>query len=94
MATFFMFGKYSSDALKGVSAERTRKTAEIFKKLGGELKSIHALLGDRDLVIIAEFPGVSQVMKASVILHKMTGISFVSSPAVTVEEFDKIMAEL
>ena len=31
MATFFMFGKYSSEALKGISAERTEKAMEIFK---------------------------------------------------------------
>ena len=52
MSTFFMFGKYSSEALKGISPKRTDKTLKLFKKLGGEVKSIYALLGKKDLVLI------------------------------------------
>ncbi len=37
MATFFMFGKYSSEALKDMSAERTDKAVSLIKKFGGEL---------------------------------------------------------
>jgi hypothetical protein len=33
-------------------------------------------------------------MQASAALSKLTGISFTTSPAVTVEEFDKLMAEV
>jgi len=91
MATFFMFGKYSSEALKGMSAERTDKAMGLIKKFGGEVKSMYALLGEQDLVLIADFPGIEGVMKASVALNRLTGISFTTSPAVTVKEFDKIM---
>lgn len=94
MATFFMFGRYSSEALKEISPKRTDKVAKLFKKLGGEVKSMYALLGEKDLVFIVDLPGMEQVMKASVALGKMTGISFTSVPAVTVEEFDKWMAEV
>jgi uncharacterized protein with GYD domain len=94
MATFFMFGKYSPEAVKGLSAERTGKSSSLIKKFRGEVKSIYALLGAQDLVIIADFPGVEQAMKASVALSKMTGIAFTTSPAVAVEDFDKMMAEI
>jgi len=94
MGTFFMFGKYSSEALKGMSAKRTGEANTLIKKLGGEVISIYALIGEHDLVLIVNFPGIEQVMKASVALSKLTGVSFTSSPAVTVEEFDKITAEL
>ncbi len=94
MATFFMFGKYSAEGLKGISAERTDKALDLVKKFGGELKSMHSLLGEIDLVFIVDFPSVEQVMKASVALAKLTGISFSTAPAVTVEEFDKMMAEI
>jgi hypothetical protein len=33
-------------------------------------------------------------MKVSVALHKLTGISFSTSPAVQVEEFDRMMREV
>ena len=94
MATFFMFGKYSSAALKEMSAERTDKAVSLLKKFGGEVNSMYALLGEYDLVLIVDFPGVEQAMKASVALTKMTGVSFTSLPAMPVEDFDKMITEI
>lgn len=94
MMTFFMFGEYSSEALKGISAERTKKVAELINEFGGKVKSIYALLGEKDLVLIVTLPGIQEAMKTSVALNKLTGISFRTSPAVTVEEFDKIMSDI
>jgi len=93
MATFFMFGRYSSDAMRGMSAERTDKAKALVKALGGEVMSGYALLGEQDLVLIVDFPGIEQAMKASIGLSKLTGISFTTSPAVSVEEFDKMIEE-
>jgi len=94
MATFFMLGKYSAEAVKGISAERTEQAAREIQKFGGEVRSIYALLGEHDLALIADFPGIEQAMKASVALGRMTGVSFTTSPAVSVEEFDRMMAEI
>ena len=92
MATFFMFGKYSPEALKKISAKRTNEVMKLVEQAGGKVKSIYALLGKVDLVIVVEMPGVEQVMKVSVTLAAKTGISFVCSPAVPVETFDRLMA--
>lgn len=89
-----MFGKYSAEALKGVSSSRTKKALALIKSFKGKVVSMYALLGDKDLIFIAEFPGVKEAMKASAALHKLTGISFATSAAVPVEEFDELMAEL
>lgn len=94
MTTFFMFGKYSSEALKQMSAERTDKAVSLIKKFGGEVISMYALLGDQDLILIVDFPEMEQAMKASVALTKMTGVSFTTLPAVAVEDFDKMMTEI
>jgi len=94
MTTFLMFGKYSSEALKGMSAGRTDKVLKLVKKFGGEVKSMYALLGEVDLVFILTFPDVEKAMQASVALTKLTGISFTTLPAVTVEEFDKLIANV
>ena len=92
MQTFFMFGKYqSAESVKGISAQRTQKVGEVVKKLGGRVQSMHALLGCQDLIFIVELPDTAKAMKASVELAKTTGIGFTTSPAVTVEEFDKIV---
>ena len=94
MATYLMFGSYSPDSMKAVSAERTDKAIALIKKHGGELKSGYALLGEHDLVLIVDFPDTGQVIKASVALTKLLGILFSTSPAVTVADFDKMMKEV
>tara|TARA_Y100000031_G_scaffold113622_1_gene125531 strand:+ start:706 stop:975 length:270 start_codon:yes stop_codon:yes gene_type:complete len=87
-----MFGNYSSESAKKIAGERTKKTVNLIKKLGGKINSMYALLGEHDLVFIVDFPDTDAVMKASIALNKLTGISFSTSPAVTVEHFDKIIA--
>jgi uncharacterized protein with GYD domain len=94
MATFFMFGSYTMEGVKQMSTERTQKIIDVIEKFGGKMNSMHALLGQNDLVFIADLPGNDAAMKASVALAQMTGIAFSTSPAVTVEEFDKLTADI
>ena len=94
MATFFIFGKYLSDSIREMSAERTAKAVELLKKYRGEVKSMYALLGEHDVVLIVDFPGIEEAIKGSVALSKLTGISFTTSPALSVDEFDKIITEV
>jgi len=94
MATFFLFGKYSDESLKKISGKRTVAIANLIKKFDGKVEGMYALLGETDLIFITIFPGIEQAMKASVGMSKLTGISFKTYPAVTVEEFDKIMAKV
>jgi uncharacterized protein with GYD domain len=91
MATYLMFGKYSADSIKGISAERTGKANAVLQKYGGEMKAGYALLGEHDLVLIVDLPDTEQAVKASVALSKLTGIGFSTSPAVSVADFDKLM---
>ena len=90
MATFIMLGKYSAESAKGIAPERTGKIVEQIKKVGGESKSMYVLLGEYDLLFIVDFPDIREAMRASVALNRLTGISFTTSPAITVEEFDKL----
>ena len=92
MATYFMFGKYSLEGMKGISAGRTSKTLALIKKYGGEFKAGYALLGDVDLVLIVDMPDTGQAMKTSAALGKLLGVAFSTAPAVAVEEFDKLMS--
>lgn len=93
MPIFIMFGKYSSEALKGISPERTDKAVEVIKKNGGKVISMYAVLGEHDLVLTLDFPDSEKALAASVALNKLTGISFTTSPVVEVEKFDKLIAE-
>jgi uncharacterized protein with GYD domain len=91
MATYLMFGKYSIDALAKISAARTKSANAMIGDCGGVLKAAYALLGETDLVLVVEFPSTEKAMKASVSLAKQLGIAFKTEPAVSVEEFDKLI---
>ena len=94
MATFFMFGSYSPKSIGKISAKRTEDTEALIEKFGGKLESAYAILGEKDLVLIVDYPDTPTAMKASVALSKLLGIGFSTSPAVTVEAFDQLTADL
>jgi uncharacterized protein with GYD domain len=91
MATFLMFGKYSADSIKDISAERTTKANKLIADNGGSVKSGYALLGETDLVLVVDFPSVADAMKTSVGLSRLLGIGFSTAPAVSMEEFDQLV---
>ncbi|MFQ6675933.1 MAG: GYD domain-containing protein [Fidelibacterota bacterium] len=93
-STYFMLGTYSREAIEGISSQRTTEANEQIAKHGGNVLSVHALLGGPDLVIMAEFPGTEEAMKASLSLTRLTGISFSTHPAVSVDTFDRLASEL
>ena len=55
---------------------------------------MYVLIGEYDLAFIVDFPSEKEVIKASIALNRMTGIAFCTSPAITVEEFDRMIAEI
>lgn len=91
MAKFLMLGKYSLEGIKGITAERTNKVIGVIEQSRGKVNSMYALLGIYDLAFVVDFPGIQEAMKTSVALAKLTGISFTTFPAITVEEFDKLV---
>ncbi len=93
MATFALLGKYSADALTGISADRTKKAVEAIEKLGGQVHTMLAMLGPYDLLLIVDLPDHKQAMKASLALTRLTSISFTTCAAVPVDEFDQLASE-
>jgi len=66
------------------------KSTAIIEEYGGRIQAIYALLGGADVLAIIDFPGMNEAMKASIELTKLLGIAFSTSPAMTVDEFDKL----
>lgn len=91
MPTYVMFGKYSLEAIKAISVKRSDKAIALIKENGGEVKEVYALLGYTDLLVILDLPDTEHAMKTSLALSKLLGISFSTMPAVSVEQFDKLM---
>lgn len=94
MPIFMMFGKYNREALKNVSAQRTKKAAKIIEKNGGKVISMYAVMGEHDLVFTLDFPDAEKAISASVGLNMLTGISFSTSPVVDVEKFDRLVSKI
>lgn len=94
MATYIVFGKYTLEGMKEMSAERTEKAEAVIKKFDGKIKAAYALLGEVDLVFVVEFPRTEKAMQASAALSRLLNIGFTTSPAVTVEEFDKLLSKI
>ena len=94
MPIFLMFGRYSSEAIKGISSERTDKARELIEDNDGKIISMYAVMGEHDLVFTIDFPGPDNAMAASVALYHLTGIHFTTSPVVDVEQFDKLMGRV
>jgi uncharacterized protein with GYD domain len=86
-----MIGKYSIDAIAKISPVRTKSAKAIISDSGGELKSGYAMLGEKDIVLIVEYPNIEKAIKASTTLSKELGIDFNTSPALSIEDFDKLI---
>lgn len=91
MATYLMFGSYSLDSIGKISADRTALANALIEENGGKVVSGYAMLGEKDLVLIVDFPGTAEAMKTSVGLSKLLGVAFTTAPAMHFEEFDKLL---
>jgi uncharacterized protein with GYD domain len=87
-----MFGRYTTDSIQKISAERTQAAVDEIKKMGGEVNAMHVLLGEYDLMICVRLAGIEEAVKASVALARLTGIAFTTCPAIEVEAFDRMVA--
>ena len=55
MPIFMMFGKYTKNALKNVSAQRTKKAIKIIRKMAEGDRHVR-VMGEHDLVFTLDFP--------------------------------------
>lgn len=90
MSLYLMYGKYNPGSLQDISPERTEKAKDLVQENGGTIKAAYALLGEIDLLFVVSFASIKNVVKASVELGNLLGISFSTVPALTIDEFDKL----
>ena len=91
MRTFLIFGKSSPQELKEISLKYRAEVVSLVNDFGGNVRSMYVMLRERYLVLIFAFPGVKTAMRASIALSKLTGISFITLPAVPIDEFNNII---
>ncbi len=93
MQTYFMFGYYTPSSVKEINEDRTENAVNIIQGNGGKVKSMHALFGEIDLVFVVEFDDNKQAAQTSLRLSRVTGITFKTTPAFSIDDFDRIASE-
>ncbi len=93
MPIFMLFGTYSAEAMKSISAERTEKAIALIEENGGKVVSMFAVMGEHDLVLTLDFPNQESALTTSIALKRLTGITFSTSPVVEVEKFDRLISK-
>jgi uncharacterized protein with GYD domain len=93
MPIFMMFGKYTPEAMRNMSPQRTDQAVQLIQDNGGKVISMYAVMGEHDLVFTLDFADAESAFATSVALNKMTGIAFTTSPVVEVEMFDRLIAK-
>ncbi len=90
MSTYIMLGKYTPEGIENISAERTEQAVDIVKQNHGIIKMMYVMLGEYDMILVVDFPGIKEAMKVSLILTRLTGIAFATSEAISVKDFDSM----
>lgn len=88
---YVMLGKYTLEGVKNISKSRTEQARKIISANKGQIECIYILIGNYDLILIVDFPSEKEAVKTSVELTKLTGIGFTTLPAISVDEFDKLV---
>jgi uncharacterized protein with GYD domain len=79
-------------ACRAISRKRSDEARALIKQHDGEIKAEYALLGEIDLVVIVELPDTERAIQVAVALTRLLGVHFTTAPAVTIEEFDRLMS--
>lgn len=96
MATYVMLIQYTQQGLANVKQSPSRADAakELFKSLGGEMKSIFLTVGQYDLVVIAEAPDDATIAKISLAVGALGNVRTQTLRAFNEDEYRKIIGSL
>ncbi len=92
MRTFMILGKSSSEELREISLKYRGEIVSLMENFGGDVKSMYVMLKEKYLIFVLAFPGIKRATNASIVLSKLTGISFGILPVVAVDESSQMLA--
>ena len=81
--------RYTLEGVKGISSHRTGEVKETIKRGGGKHVAGYELLGEYDVLIIAEYPDEKAAIRATIEINKLIGASSHTMVAIPIEEFDQ-----
>jgi uncharacterized protein with GYD domain len=96
MAKYMITGSYTVEGLKGLFKDkatgRVAAVRQALEGLGGRLESLHFVLGNDDVILIADLPDITAASALSLVVSA-TGLLRTRTVALmTPEEADKALA--
>src|SRR5947209_10712335 len=96
MPTYVTLFRWTQVGIENVksSPDRLDAARELFRQMGGELKSFHIVMGQYDAVIIAEAPDDETMARIMLAATAHGAIRSETMRAFTEEEYRKIISSL
>ncbi|MCG6916264.1 MAG: GYD domain-containing protein [Deltaproteobacteria bacterium] len=96
MPTYIGLYKLTDQGIKNIKEmpQRIEKAIEASEAVGGKLLGAYVVMGDYDLVSIAEFPNDETVLSLALALGAQGNVRTTTLKAFTKEEFAKIVKKL
>ncbi len=96
MSTHIILINLTQDGIKNVkeSPNRLDEAKKAFQAFGAELKEFYLVMGQYDMVVIAESPDDETAAKLALAIGSQGAISTETLRAFTEDEYRKIIAEL
>ena len=96
MPTYMTFIKYTQKGAENMkdSPDRLDMAKELFKSMGGELKSFYLAMGRFDAVVIAEEPDDKTATKLAITIGAAGALRTETMRVFTEDEYRKLISEL
>jgi uncharacterized protein with GYD domain len=88
MPTYVLLQKWTQKGIETVkdTPQRIERAKEMFKSVGGEIKQIHFVFGEYDMVVVAEAPSDEAIGKAILTIVRAGNASLLTLKAFTEAE--------
>ena len=96
MSTYVTLVKYTQRGAENMkeSPSRLEAAKEVFKSMGGELKSFYLAMGRYDAVVISEAPDDETATKLAITIGSAGAIRTETFRVFTEDEYRKLISEL
>lgn len=96
MATYIVLLRFTQQGVNNIKqgADRIDSAKQAFRAMGGEMKTVYAVMGQYDAVAIAEAPDDETMTKISLSLSAQGNVRSETLRAFTEDEYRKIIASL
>ncbi len=96
MATYISLIRFTEQGIKGIkdSGNRIDAARKAYQAAGGKLKEVYSVMGQYDIVVIAEVPDDAAAARLALSLGALGNIRSETMRAFTEDEYRKIVAAL